>query len=182
MTEIAAKKRNKTEKQIQRKTRIKEKLKRIRIFVAILSSLLFVICLYSIYQSFTTESSEVTLSDIKWRFSTIIKLLISLLGYIGAILGNKPLLIVTTALVLIDILLAIGMYSHSYGNRMFHLNLIKVLQNYDLFSVESQYKQYLQYLGTINRSEDPDESDCDFIKVFRQTIIENIILISFYVF
>ena len=85
-------------------------LKRVRLFVIILSLVLFVICLYDIYVSFTSTSDDVTSEDIKWRFRTIVRTLVSLFGYTGAILCHKRLLVAVMALIMIDLILTFGVY------------------------------------------------------------------------
>ena len=105
----------KTERSDDQKSRAEKRLKRFRIFVAILSCALFVISLYFIYVSFNTETNELDFSDIKWRLTTILRLLVSLLGYVGAIFKSKRFLVVTMALVLCDIVVTFALYSSSYN-------------------------------------------------------------------
>ena len=49
--------------------------------------------------------------------------------------------------------------------------------------MNDQYKQYLVYLGSVdNRTLDFRTTDCDFFKKFRRRAIENLIVVSFYIF
>lgn len=88
--------------------------KRVRLFVIILSVILFVICLYDIYVSFTSTTTDVPLEDILWRFRTIVRTAVSLLGYIGTILCHKRLLVAVMALIMADLTLTFGVYYITY--------------------------------------------------------------------
>ena len=92
----------------------KRNIFRIRIYVAILSFLLFIICLYFIYVAFGENTSKLTARHIKWRFTTIIRLMIALFGYIGAVLYSKRLLVITMALIAADLILSFLIYCFSF--------------------------------------------------------------------
>jgi hypothetical protein len=96
------------------KEKAKNPINKYRIRVVIFSFIVFIISCYFIYLTLTEDKSTSNL-QINWRITTIIRLIISSFGYIGAVLKNKRLLIITIGLILIDLILSFGIYLLSFN-------------------------------------------------------------------
>jgi glucose uptake protein GlcU len=96
------------------KEKAKNPINKYRIRVVILSFIVLIISCYFIYLTLTEDKSTSNL-QINWRITTIIRLIISSFGYIGAVLKNKRLLIITLGLILIDLILSFGIYLLSFN-------------------------------------------------------------------
>ncbi|CAG2114986.1 unnamed protein product [Medioppia subpectinata] len=151
----------KDKKNEKKRAKIKQKITRNRVIVGILSFVLFVISIYFIYLSFANQNTKLSVLDMNWRLSTIIRLSIALLGYMGTVLFSKRILVITMALIIVDITISF----------LIHCLSFKYMDN--------DYEEYLDYFANTEKKY-MKESDCHFIKVFRRRIIENLILVSFY--